>query len=77
MCGMPYMTDLPVGKPGVFWMDEKFSEKKFETFFNEVLEHFNARLTEKLTKESIQWAEILKNLSQSEYFFDNENRECA
>ena len=39
------------------------------------LEHFNVRLNEELTKNIIQWAEILKILWQCENFFENENRE--
>jgi len=39
------------------------------------LEHFNIQLEGELTKDIIQWAEILNILWQCENFFENENRE--
>jgi hypothetical protein len=39
------------------------------------LENFNLQLNEELSKETIQWSDILKILWQCENFFENENQE--
>jgi len=69
---------LPIFSIGVRTLRSSIEVSRSATLFHakgKALEHFNVRLTEELSKKSIQWVEILKILWQCENFFENENRE--
>ena len=69
---------LPVFAIGARTMISSIEVSRSATLFHAkciALENFNVRLSEELSRDTIQWVEIMKILWQCEYFFEIENRE--